>query len=104
MPWTTFILLPDANGTANRSALGHGQDDTLPLIIIFSSIMREETPLKRNQPIHITFHNPNSVEDTAKYLTRLLAQSLAESVIRSGVAGKCDTEPPFAQHAAKVSI
>jgi hypothetical protein len=32
--------------------------------------------------LHITFHNPNSTEDTVKYLSKIIAGSLAEQVAR----------------------
>ncbi len=28
--------------------------------------------------LHITFHNPNTMEDTAKYLAKIIVNSLAE--------------------------
>jgi len=60
--------------------------------------------LKRNNMIHITFHNPNTTEDTAKYLTKLLAQSMAENVIRKGAAEVGRTKPASAANKANASI
>lgn len=67
-------------------------------------MMREGIPLKRNNMIHITFHNPNTAEDTAKYLTRLLAQSMAENVIRKGAAKVGRAKPASAANTANATI
>lgn len=60
--------------------------------------------MKRNSTIHITFHNPNTAEDTAKYLTKLLAQSMVESVIRNGAAEVGRTKSAPAATTANVTI
>lgn len=54
--------------------------------------------------IHFTFHNPNTTEDTVKYLTKLLAQSMAESVIRKGAAKIGRAKPAFAANTANATI
>lgn len=37
----------------------------------------------KKQALHITFHNPNTKEETARFLTKLIAQNLAEKMIFS---------------------
>lgn len=54
--------------------------------------------------IHITFHSPNTTEDTAKYLTKLLAQSMAESVIRKGAAKVGRAKPASSANTANATI
>lgn len=43
-------------------------------------ISKEEIPKKRKPSIHITFHNPNSEETTTSFLTKVLAEKLAEEM------------------------
>ncbi|WP_277668759.1 hypothetical protein [Caproiciproducens galactitolivorans] len=38
--------------------------------------------MKQGQVLHITFHNPNTDEETAKYLTKLIAENIAEKIIQ----------------------
>ncbi|WP_156990760.1 hypothetical protein [Caproicibacter fermentans] len=54
---------------------------------------------RSHQAIHITFHNPKSAEDAARVLTKLLAKSLAENVIRGGTARTGSAEPRCIEHA-----
>lgn len=37
----------------------------------------------KKQSIHITFHNPNTDEETAKYLTKLIAANIADKIIQT---------------------
>ncbi|MGX8700393.1 hypothetical protein [Caproiciproducens sp.] len=37
----------------------------------------------KKQSIHITFHNPNTDEETAKYLTKLIAANIADKIIQA---------------------
>jgi len=40
----------------------------------------------KNQSLHITFHNPNSDEETARFLSKMIAQHFADSIIRNEMA------------------
>lgn len=48
----------------------------------------------KKQVLHITFHNPNTKEETARFLTKLIAQNLAEKMIFSQGNGQgLDSSP-----------
>lgn len=51
--------------------------------------------MKQGQVLHITFHNPNTEEETAKYLTKLIAGNIADKIIQAqaGRQNKIDSAP-----------
>lgn len=42
--------------------------------------------MRQGQVIHITFHNPNTEEETARFLAKVIASSLADQIIRRQTA------------------
>lgn len=54
----------------------------------------------KKQTIHIMFHNPNTEEETAKFLTKLIAGNIADKIIQSQAnrQNKTDSAPSSFQN------
>lgn len=54
----------------------------------------------KKQTIHITFHNPNTEEETAKFLTKLIAGNIADKIIQTQASrqNKTDSTPSSFQN------
>lgn len=70
-----------------------------PLSYNGTSSLREGSAMKK-QSIHITFHNPNTEEETAKYLTKLIAGNIADKIIQAQAnrQNKIDSAPSSFQN------
>jgi hypothetical protein len=44
----------------------------------FPTQVQQDKSLQKKDSLHITYHNPNTLEETAKYLARIIVQSLVE--------------------------
>lgn len=40
--------------------------------------VQQDKSLQKKDSLHVTYHNPNTLEETAKYLARIIVQSLVE--------------------------
>lgn len=51
----------------------------------------------KKQALHITFHNPNTDEETAKFLTKLIAEKIADKIIQAQANRQyiADSDLPF---------
>lgn len=50
---------------------------------------------KKKSSLHITFHNPNSPENTTKFLTKIIAQELCEHYLYKQCLYKENKIPEF---------
>jgi hypothetical protein len=60
--------------------------------------------LKQGRVLHITFHNPNTDEETAKYLTKLIAENIAEKVIEKQASRKYATNANLPSSTVSLTI